>query len=62
MDKIDRINELIALVEKHNYAYYTLDNPTISDKEYDDLYYELVRLEKETGYILTSSVTQNASY
>lgn len=58
MDKIDRINELIALVEKHNYAYYTLDNPTISDKEYDDLYYELVRLEKETGYISPNSPTQ----
>ena len=58
MNKIDRINELIALVEKHNYAYYTLDNPTISDKEYDDLYYELVRLEKETGYISPNSPTQ----
>ena len=58
MDKIDRIKELIALVEKHNYAYYTLDNPTISDKEYDDLYYELVRLENETGYIAPNSPTQ----
>ena len=46
MDKIERIKELISLVEKHNYNYYTLDNPTISDKECDDLYYELVRLEK----------------
>lgn len=58
MDKIDRIKELIGLIEKHNYAYYTLDNPTISDKEYDDLYYELVRLEKETGIILENSPTQ----
>ncbi len=58
MDKIDRIKELIEIVEKHNYAYYTLDNPTISDKEYDDLYYELVRLESETGYILPNSPTQ----
>ena len=58
MDKIERIKELISLVDKHNYNYYTLDNPTISDKEYDDLYYELVRLEKETGYLLPNSPTQ----
>lgn len=58
MDKLERIKELIALIEKHNYAYYTLDNPTISDKEYDDLYYELVRLEQETGIILPNSPTQ----
>lgn len=58
MDKLSRMQELIQLVNKHNYNYYTLDNPTISDKEYDDLYYELVRLEKETGIILDDSPTQ----
>lgn len=58
MDKLERMKELIALVEKYNYAYYTLDNPLVSDKEYDDLYYELVRLEKETGVILENSPTQ----
>jgi len=58
MNKENRIKELISIIEKHNYAYYTLDNPTISDKEYDDLYYELVNLEKETGIILPNSPTQ----
>lgn len=58
MDNLERMKELIALVDKYNYAYYTLDNPLISDKEYDDLYYELVRLEKETGVILENSPTQ----
>ena len=44
-----RIDELIELIKKHNYNYYTLDNPTLSDAEYDELYDELVRLEKANG-------------
>lgn len=58
MDNLERMRELIGLIDKYNYAYYTLDNPLISDKEYDDLYYELVRLENETGTILENSPTQ----
>jgi len=58
MNKETRIKELIEIIKKHNYAYYTLDNPTISDKEYDDLYYELVRLEKETGIVYEDSPTK----
>ena len=58
MNKLNRMNELIALIDKYNYAYYTLDNPLISDKEYDDLYYELVSLESKTGIILPNSPTQ----
>ena len=41
---------MITLVNKYNYAYYSLDNPLISDKEYDDLYYELVDLDDISGY------------
>ena len=58
MEKENRMRELIALIEKYNYAYYTLDNPLISDKEYDDLYYELVDLEKDTGVVLDNSPTK----
>ena len=58
MDKLHRMEELIIQIEKHNYAYYTLDNPLISDKEYDDLYYELVNLERELGVVLDNSPTQ----
>lgn len=58
MDKLARMQELITLIEKYNYAYYTLDAPLISDKEYDDLYYELVGLEKELGTVLPNSPTQ----
>lgn len=58
MDKLSRMKELIELINKYNYAYYTLDKPLISDKEYDDLYYELVSIEKQTGTILEESPTQ----
>lgn len=58
MAKISRIEELIEIINELNYQYYTLDNPSISDKEYDALYDELVILEKETGVILDSSPTQ----
>lgn len=58
MDKIDRIKELVELLSKASDAYYVNDNPIMSDKEYDALYDELEALEKETGYILSSSVTQ----
>ena len=58
MDKLQRQQELMNLIKKHNYNYYVLDNPTISDKEYDDLYYELVALEKQTGVVLDGSPTQ----
>ena len=41
----ERINELINKINKASYEYYALDNPTLTDQEYDDLYSELLRLE-----------------
>ena len=58
MNKLERMKFLVEEVNKHNRNYYELDNPTISDKEYDALYYELVDLEKETGVVLPNSPTQ----
>lgn len=55
---IERINELVAILKQACYDYYVLDNPTMSDKQYDALYDELMRLEKETGHILPDSPTQ----
>lgn len=49
MDKLEEMKGLIEEIEKHNYNYYVLDNPTISDSEYDKMYYRLVDLEKELG-------------
>lgn len=45
MNPDDCIKELRRLIEKHNYLYYVLAKPEISDQEYDRLYRELVDLE-----------------
>jgi DNA ligase (NAD+) len=58
MNKIERIKELVKICNYHSDLYYIKDNPAISDKEYDKLYTELESLEKETGFILSSSPTQ----
>ena len=41
----ERMNELVALLNRYASEYYTSDNPSISDSEYDRLYRELVELE-----------------
>ncbi|MDD4815687.1 MAG: NAD-dependent DNA ligase LigA [Clostridia bacterium] len=55
---MERMEWLVNEIAKHSYNYYVLDNPTISDKEFDKLYDELVMLEKQTGIILPNSPTQ----
>ena len=40
-----RMNELVALLNRYATEYYTTDNPSVSDSEYDRLYRELVELE-----------------
>lgn len=57
MDVEKRIEELIHLISDLNYSYYTLDNPKLSDSEYDALYDELVMLESETGIVKSYSPT-----
>lgn len=58
MDRIERIKELINTLNEASIAYYKYDNPTMTDKQYDDLYDELSDLEKETGIIMSDSPTQ----
>ena len=41
----ERMNELVALLNRYATEYYTSDNPSVSDSEYDCLYRELVELE-----------------
>jgi len=42
-----RIEELTEMIEQHNYNYYVLNAPTISDYEFDKLMAELIKLEKQ---------------
>jgi DNA ligase (NAD+) len=56
-EPLDRMRELAAELNVYSRQYYTEDSPTISDKEYDVIYDELSRLERETGTILPDSPT-----
>jgi len=54
IDKVkDRIEELRRLINYHNYRYYVLDSPEISDAEYDELMKELRQLEAEHPELIT---------
>ena len=55
---MNRQRELVDVLNKWAYEYYVLDNPTVSDKEYDALYDELKRLEQESGEIYPDSPTR----
>ena len=55
---MDRMHELVEKLNEYAYQYYTLDNPTVSDVEYDRLYDELLALEKQTGIVLDNSPTK----
>ena len=43
----DRMLELVNLLNQYAHEYYTTDNPSVSDSEYDKLYHELLDLEKQ---------------
>lgn len=47
-----RINELVEILNRSSYEYYTLDKPTITDQEYDDFYQELEKLEKNNPALI----------
>lgn len=48
-----RVSELHDLIHEHNYRYYVLDQPTISDAQYDEWMRELVQLEKAYPELIT---------
>lgn len=60
--KIDRIHELVNLLNKARYAYEQEDEEIMSNYEYDKLYDELKALEEETGTVLNNSPTVNVGY
>lgn len=47
MDIKGRIKELIEIIDRCNYEYYTLDNPSLTDQEYDRYMQELISLEEK---------------
>lgn len=55
---MNRMRELVDRLNETAYEYYTLDAPSISDKEWDQMYDELVALERETGERLPDSPTR----
>lgn len=61
-DQIQRMKELTASLRAASKAYYQEDRELMSNLEYDALYDELVRLEKETGVVLTGSPTVSVGY
>lgn len=53
-----KMRELVDLLNRYANEYYVLDNPSVSDGEYDKLYDELRRLEQSTGVVLFDSPTK----
>ena len=59
---MERMKELVALLNEAAEAYYQKDTEIMSNQQYDALYDELVRLEAETGMVLANSPTQRWLY
>lgn len=57
-DQIEQMKQLVGTLNDWAYRYYVLDDPIVSDKEYDALYDRLVALEKSTGTVLFDSPTK----
>lgn len=59
---MERMKELVKILNAASESYYQKDSTIMSDFEYDKLYDELIALEKETGIILADSPTQKVGY
>lgn len=60
--RMQRMQELVTLLDKASYAYYAKDEEIMSNYEYDLLYDELELLEQELGIVLASSPTRKVGY
>ena len=60
--KINRIKELVALLNRASDAYYNTGNTIMEDREFDALVEELRRLEQETGCVMANSPTHKVGY
>ncbi|OUQ59569.1 DNA ligase (NAD(+)) LigA [Tyzzerella sp. An114] len=59
---MERMKELINILNNASRSYYQKNESLVSDFEYDKLYDELMKIEKDTGVILANSPTQNVGY
>ena len=59
---MERMRELVDLLNKASEEYYAKDESFLSDYEYDALYDALSKLEEETGIVLSNSPTRNVGY
>ena len=57
-EPMNRMRQLVDRLKETSYAYYVLDNPIISDMQWDQMYDELKKLEAETGTVLPDSPTR----
>lgn len=55
---MDEMRQLVDRLNETGYQYYTLSNPSISDREWDEMYDRLTAMEKETGVVLPDSPTR----
>ena len=62
LDKINRLKELTEQLNHYRDSYYNNSESLISDKQYDDLFDELQKLEKEIGITMSNSPTETVGY
>jgi len=62
ISKINRIEELVEILNHASEAYYNGQDEIMSNYEWDAMFDELTALEEETGHVLSNSPTQNAGY
>lgn len=62
MEKIKRLKEITEQLNQYRDSYYNNSISLISDKQYDDLFDELQKLEEETGIIMSNSPTKTVGY
>ena len=55
MDNLDQMKTLIKQLNEYAYRYYVLDDPAVSDAEYDELYNQLLFMEEQAGVQLADS-------
>ena len=54
---MERMQELVDRLNRYAYQYYVLDDPSVTDGEYDAAFDELIELERKTGTVLPNSPT-----